>query len=128
MPVVISLLNSYAGLAACATGFALKNNILIICGALDGSSGFLLALMMSKAMNRSFANVLFGAFGSDATAARRRAGGARRSVQRGDRRGRGRAAQASQSVIVVPGYGMAVSQAQHAVRDLAAALEKRGTT
>src|SRR5206468_2559526 len=64
MPVVISLLNSYAGLAACATGFALSNNVLIIAGALDGASGFLLSIMMSKAMNRSFANVLFGAFGT----------------------------------------------------------------
>src|SRR6185503_20494164 len=69
MPVVICLLNSYAGLAASASGFALDNNVLIICGALDGGSGLILAMIMSKAMNRSFANVLFGAFGSDAAAA-----------------------------------------------------------
>jgi NAD(P) transhydrogenase subunit beta len=128
MPVVISLLNSYAGLAACATGFALKSNILIISGALDGSSGFLLSMMMSKAMNRSFTNVLFGAFGTgdskDAAA-----GGKvpAKSYNEATVEDAAAVLQASQSVIVVPGYGMAVSQAQHAVRDLAAALEKRGT-
>ena len=128
MPVVISLLNSYAGLAACATGFALKSNILIISGALDGSSGFLLSMMMSKAMNRSFANVLFGAFGTaDGTAAATPAGkGPARSYNEATVEDAAAVLQASQSVIVVPGYGMAVSQAQHAVRDLAAALEKRG--
>ncbi|MFO0736515.1 MAG: NAD(P)(+) transhydrogenase (Re/Si-specific) subunit beta [Labilithrix sp.] len=128
MPVVISLLNSYAGLAACATGFALKSNILIISGALDGSSGLLLSILMSKAMNRSFANVLFGAFGTGDSAASPAAAGnaAGRSFNEATIEDASAVLQASQSVIVVPGYGMAVSQAQHAVRDLAAALEKRG--
>ena len=125
MPVVISLLNSYAGLAACATGFALSSQILIICGALDGSSGLLLSMLMSKAMNRSFSNVLFGAFGT----ALQPSGPVRqlgRSYNEATVEGAGAVLKASQSVIVVPGYGMAVSQAQHAVRDLAAALERRG--
>ncbi len=120
MPVVISLLNSYAGLAAAATGFALQNNILIISGALDGASGFLLSIMMSKAMNRSFANVLFGAFGTGeaapGTAAALPAGGA--SYNEGTVEEAAEVLRAAQSVIVIPGYGMAVSQAQHAVRDL----------
>ena len=127
MPVVISLLNSYAGLAACATGFALRSNILIISGALDGSSGLLLSIMMSRAMNRSFANVIFGAFGTAEGTAAPTAGGAARSFNEATIEDAAAVLTASQSVIVVPGYGMAVSQAQHAVRDLAAALEKRGT-
>jgi H+-translocating NAD(P) transhydrogenase subunit beta len=127
MPVVISLLNSYAGLAACATGFALKSNILIIAGALDGSSGFLLSMMMSKAMNRSFANVIFGAFGTGDGTAAPVGDGKARSFNEATVEDAAAVLSASQSVIVVPGYGMAVSQAQHAVRDLAAALEKRGT-
>lgn len=127
MPVVISLLNSYAGLAACATGFALKSNILIISGALDGSSGFLLSMMMSKAMNRSFANVVFGAFGTAEGTAAPTTGGPAKSFNEATVEDAAAVLTASQSVIVVPGYGMAVSQAQHAVRDLAAALEKRGT-
>jgi NAD(P) transhydrogenase subunit beta len=125
MPVVISLLNSYAGLAACATGFALGSQILIISGALDGSSGFLLSMLMSKAMNRSFANVLFGAFG---TALEPGKGPAQiaKSFNEATVEDAGAVLKASQSVIFVPGYGMAVSQAQHAVRDLAASLERRG--
>jgi NAD(P) transhydrogenase subunit beta len=128
MPVVISLLNSYAGLAACATGFALRSNILIISGALDGSSGLLLSIMMSKAMNRSFSNVLFGAFGTgDSSAPAAGAAGPARSFNDATVEDAAAVLAASQSVIIVPGYGMAVSQAQHAVRDLAAALEKNGT-
>ncbi|HZU39787.1 MAG TPA: NAD(P)(+) transhydrogenase (Re/Si-specific) subunit beta, partial [Solirubrobacteraceae bacterium] len=126
MPVVISLLNSYAGLAACATGFALGSPILIISGALDGSSGFLLSMLMSKAMNRSFANVLFGAFG---TALEPGAAGApqlAKSYNEATVEDAAAVLKASQSVIVIPGYGMAVSQAQHAVRDLATSLERRG--
>ncbi len=128
MPVVISLLNSYAGLAACATGFALRSNILIISGALDGSSGLLLSILMSKAMNRSFANVLFGAFGTGGgAAAALPVGQAAKGYNEATVEDAAAVLTASQSVIVVPGYGMAVSQAQHAVRDLATALEKRGT-
>jgi len=125
MPVVVALLNSYCGLAAAATGFALGNSILIICGALDGASGFLLSILMSKAMNRSFANVLFGAFGGESAAAAVGSGSALpvRSVSAEDA-----AIQLAyaQRVIIVPGYGMAVAQAQHAVRELAELIEKRG--
>jgi H+-translocating NAD(P) transhydrogenase subunit beta len=125
MPVVVALLNSYCGLAAAATGFALGNSILIICGALDGASGFLLSMLMSKAMNRSFSNVLFGAFGSAPAAAAVGAGGALpvRSISAEDA-----AIQLAyaQRVIIVPGYGMAVAQAQHQVRELAELIEKRG--
>jgi NAD(P) transhydrogenase subunit beta len=130
MPVVVSLLNSYAGLAAAATGFALDNKVLIIAGALDGTSGLLLSLMMSKAMNRSFANVLFGAFGTgDAGPATAPVGGptnANINVQSIE--DAADLFKSAQSVIIVPGYGMAVSQAQHAVKDLAAALENNGAT
>jgi NAD(P) transhydrogenase subunit beta len=127
MPVVISLLNSYAGLAACATGFALGNNVLIIAGALDGASGFLLSLKMSEAMNRSFRNVLFGAFGTGEASPDAGAGAAKESrynlatVEEAIEM-----LAASQSVIVVPGYGMAVSQAQHALHELSTKLEAEG--
>ncbi|MFL5576825.1 MAG: NAD(P)(+) transhydrogenase (Re/Si-specific) subunit beta [Gemmatimonadaceae bacterium] len=125
MPVVVSLLNSYAGLAASATGFAIGNNVLIICGALDGASGFLLSILMSKAMNRSFGNVLFGAFGSATAAggAKSAAGLAVRSISAEDAALR---LAYAQRVIVVPGYGMAVAQSQHQVRELAEQIEKRG--
>ena len=126
MPVVICLLNSYAGLAASASGFALGDNVLIICGALDGGSGLILALIMSKAMNRSFRNVLFGAFGSAAaaTAAGPSKGG---NVREGTIEDAAELLKIANSVIFVPGYGMAVAQAQHAVRDLANALQSNGT-
>lgn len=125
MPVVVSLLNSYAGLAASATGFAIGNNVLIVAGALDGASGFILSILMSKAMNRSFANVLFGAFGGEVAAASTKSseGLTTRSVSAEDvamRIGYAR------NVIIIPGYGMAVAQAQHAVRELAELIEKRG--
>ncbi len=127
MPVIICLLNSYAGLAASASGFALDNNVLIICGALDGGSGFLLAIVMSKAMNRSFRNVLFGAFGSDATAAQ--AGGSSGApVREGSIEEAAELLRFAGSVIIVPGYGLAVSQAQHAARELADLLLKRGAS
>jgi NAD(P) transhydrogenase subunit beta len=125
MPVVICLLNAYAGLAASASGFVLDNDVLIICGALDGGSGILLALIMSKAMNRSFANVLFGAFGAvDATA-----GGAavQANVREASVEDAAELLKIASSVIFVPGYGMAVGQAQHAVRDLANLLTANGT-
>jgi NAD(P) transhydrogenase subunit beta len=125
MPVVVALLNSYSGLASCATGFAIGNVILIISGSLDGASGFILSILMSKAMNRSFTNVLFGAFGSETKAigAKSSAGLAVRSISVEDA-----AIQLAyaQLVIVIPGYGMAVAQAQHAVRELAELIEKRG--
>ncbi len=125
MPVVICLLNSYAGLAAAATGFALNNPVLIVCGSLDGGSGFILALIMSKAMNRSFHNVIFGAFGAQVSAPAGDQSGA--TVREGTPEDAAELLKASNSVIIVPGYGMAVAQAQHAVRDLAALLEKNGT-
>ena len=125
MPVVVALLNSYCGLAASATGFALGNSILIICGALDGASGFLLSILMSKAMNRSFANVLFGAFGSD-TAAAAAVGGSALPVRSVSAEDAAIQLAYAQRVIIVPGYGMAVAQAQHQVRELAELIEKRG--
>jgi len=126
MPVVLSLLNSYAGLASAATGFALNNNVLIIAGALDGTSGFLLSMLMSKAMNRSFANVLFGAFGAapaGGATATSVAGLTVRSLSAEDA-----AVQIAfaRSLIVVPGYGMAVAQAQREVRELADIVTKKG--
>ncbi|HMG35180.1 MAG TPA: NAD(P)(+) transhydrogenase (Re/Si-specific) subunit beta [Blastocatellia bacterium] len=125
MPVVMSLMNSYAGLAAAATGFAISNNVLIIAGTLDGFSGFILSILMCRAMNRSISNVLFGAFGSEATAARGPEGGVMREVSADDI-----ALQMAyaRQVIFVPGYGMATAQAQHAVRELATLLESRGVT
>ena len=126
MPVVLSLLNSYAGLASAATGFALNNNVLIIAGALDGTSGFLLSMLMSKAMNRSFANVLFGAFGAapeGGGTATSLAGLTVRSLSAEDA-----AAQIvyARSLVVVPGYGMAVAQAQREVRELADIVTRKG--
>jgi NAD(P) transhydrogenase subunit beta len=127
MPVVIALLNSYAGLAASATGFAIGNNVLIIAGALDGASGFILSIVMSRAMNRSFTNVLFGAFGQveEAVAVARSSTEQVREASVGDA---AMILTGASSVIVCPGYGMAVAQAQHAVRELADHLEKTGTT
>ncbi len=124
MPVVVALLNSYCGLAASATGFALGNSILIICGALDGASGFLLSILMSKAMNRSFANVLFGAFGGGETTAV--ASGDAFPVRSISAEDAAIQLAYAQRVIIVPGYGMAVAQAQHAVRELAELIERRG--
>jgi NAD(P) transhydrogenase subunit beta len=124
MPVVISLLNAYAGLSASAMGFALDNNLLIIVGALDGTSGLLLSILMCKAMNRSFANVLFGAFGAPGAASARAVGGGEmKEITPED--AAVRLAYAG-LVIVVPGYGLAVAQAQHTLRELTDQLERRG--
>jgi NAD(P) transhydrogenase subunit beta len=126
MPVVVALLNSYSGLASAATGFAISNNVLLVSGALDGTSGFLLSMLMSKAMNRSFANVLFGAFGSETQAAG--ALGAGSDLVATPISAEDAAVQLAyaSNVVVVPGYGMAVAQAQHQVRELAELIEKRG--
>src|SRR6185312_8013773 len=126
MPVVVSLLNSYAGLASSATGFAIQNNVLIICGALDGASGFILSILMSKAMNRSFGNVLFGAFGSSETAAAALKAAQEKTVRAMSPEDAGIQLAYANTLIVVPGYGMAVAQAQHQVRELTELVEKRG--
>jgi NAD(P) transhydrogenase subunit beta len=124
MPTVISLLNSYAGLSAAAMGFVLNSKLLIIAGALDGSSGFILSVIMCKAMNRSFTNVLFGAFGQvQASAA---AGQEARSVRSATPEEAAAILGAANKVVVVPGYGMAVAQAQHKVRELYDLLTKKG--
>jgi NAD(P) transhydrogenase subunit beta len=126
MPVVISLLNSYAGLADAAMGFVLMNKIQIITGSLDGTSGFLLSILMCRAMNRSAMNVLFGAFGKvevDETGAAAEAKGTVRSITPEEVSSM---VESIRSVIIVPGYGMAVAQAQHGVSELAKLLIKRG--
>ena len=124
MPTVIALLNSYAGLSACAMGFALGNNLLVVAGALDGSSGLILSIIMSKAMNRSFTNVLFGAFGQVQTSGA--AGEEAKPVRSATPEEAAAILSAANKVIIVPGYGMAVAQAQHKVRELYDALTKRG--
>ncbi|MGH7561708.1 MAG: NAD(P)(+) transhydrogenase (Re/Si-specific) subunit beta [Gemmatimonadales bacterium] len=123
MPVVISLLNGYAGLAASAMGFALNNNLLIVAGALDGASGFLLSVLMCRAMNRSFTNVLFGAFGGAVATAKSAEGLTVREVSVEDA-----AVQLAyaKNVVVVPGYGLAVARAQHLVKEMADLIEKKG--
>jgi len=123
MPTVISLLNSYAGLSAAAMGFVLNSKLLIIAGALDGSSGLILSVIMCKAMNRSFTNVLFGAFGQVQTSAA--AGQEARSVRSATPEEAAAILAAANKVVVVPGYGMAVAQAQHKVRELYDVLTKK---
>ena len=123
MPTVISLLNAYAGLAAVAMGFVLENKVLITAGALDGSSGLILSIIMCRAMNRSFTNVLFGAFGQvQAGAATAEA----RTVKSGTPRDAADLLENASRVVIVPGYGMAVAQAQHRVREIYDQLTKRG--
>jgi NAD(P) transhydrogenase subunit beta len=122
MPVVISLLNSYSGLAACAAGFVIRNNVLIVAGALVGASGLILTNIMCKAMNRSLANVLFSGFGSVTSGGRGYKGEAN-PVSPSDAY---LILEAAGSVVFVPGYGMAVAQAQHVVRELGELLEQNG--
>ncbi|PZU57805.1 MAG: NAD synthetase [Sphingobium sp.] len=129
MPVVVSMLNSYSGWAAAAMGFTLGNSAMIITGALVGSSGAILSYIMCKAMNRSFLSVIAGGFGADAGAS---GGGGGAAVDRAYKRGSADDAaflmKQADSVIIVPGYGMAVSQAQHALREMADLLKKEGVS
>ena len=123
MPTVIALLNSYASLSASAMGFVLNNKLLIVAGALDGSSGFILSVIMCRAMNRSFSNVLFGAFGaiqSNATQA------VQRPVRSASPEEAAEILDAARSIIIIPGYGMAVAQAQHKLREMFDVLCRRG--
>jgi H+-translocating NAD(P) transhydrogenase subunit beta len=124
MPTVISLLNSYAGFSAALLGFVLNSKVLVVAGALDGSSGFILSVIMCKAMNRSFTNVMFGAFGQVQTSgpAKQEA----RTVRSASAEEAASILGAASKVAIVPGYGMAVAQAQHKVRELYDALTKRG--
>ena len=125
MPVVISLLNSCSGLAAAATGFVLTNNILIICGALVGASGLILTRIMCKAMNRSLANIFFGETGGSQS---EETGGEKRKVVKYTEDDAAMILDSAQSVIIIPGYGLAVAQAQFALNDLAKALINKGIT
>ena len=125
MPTVIAILNAYAGLAAVAMGFVLDNKLLITAGALDGSSGLILAIIMCKAMNRSFTNVLFGAFGQ---VQQSKAGGEQQQYKSETIEGAAQVLEQANLVVIVPGYGMAVAQAQHKVRELYDQLRKRGIT
>jgi NAD(P) transhydrogenase subunit beta len=123
MPTVIALLNSYSGLSSCAMGFALDNKLLIIAGALDGSSGLILSIIMCRAMNRSFTNVLFGGFGQLQTSV---AGQEARPVRSASPEEAAAILGDARTVVVIPGYGMAVAQAQHKIRELHDILTKRG--
>ncbi len=125
MPTVISILNAYAGLSAVAMGFVLNNKLLITAGALDGSSGLILSIIMCKAMNRSFANVLFGAFGQ---APKTTEAGEAKAYKSDTTESAAQVLEQASLVVIVPGYGMAVAQAQHKVRELYDLLKKRGIT
>jgi len=125
MPTVIAILNSYAGLSAVAMGFVLDNKLLITAGALDGSSGLILAIIMCKAMNRSFTNVLFGAFGQ---VKHSKATGEEQIYKSETPEGAAQVLDQANLVVIIPGYGMAVAQAQHKVRELYDQLKKRGIT
>jgi len=125
MPTVISILNSYAGLSAVAMGFVLDSKLLVTAGALDGSSGLILSIIMCRAMNRSFSNVLFGAFG---TVRKTVAIGEQKEWKQETVEGAAQLLEQASRVVVIPGYGMAVAQAQHKVRELYDQLTKRGVT
>jgi NAD(P) transhydrogenase subunit beta len=122
MPTVISLLNSYAGLSAVAMGFVLDNKLLVTAGALDGSSGLILSIIMCRAMNRSFTNVLFGAFGQ----VQAKKAGEAKAVKSETAEGAAQILEQARLVVIVPGYGMAVAQAQHRLRELFEQLTRRG--
>jgi NAD(P) transhydrogenase subunit beta len=125
MPTVISILNAYAGLSAVAMGFVLDNKLLIVAGALDGSSGLILSIIMCRAMNRSFTNVLFGAFGKVQAA---KSDGVERRYKEETPEGASQVLDQASLVVIIPGYGLAVAQAQHRVRELYDILSKKGIT
>ena len=126
MPVVISMLNSYSGWAACGIGFTLSNNLLIITGALVGSAGAILSYVMCKGMNRSFISVILGGFGGDDVIAKGDKETEQRPVKSGDSNDAAFMMQNAESVVIVPGYGMAVAQAQHALKEMCDLLKKKG--
>ena len=128
MPVVVSMLNSYSGWAAAGIGFSLNNAMLIVAGSLVGSSGAILSYIMCKAMNRSFFNVILGGFGGEATGPAAAGGGAARSVKTGSADDAAFVLGNAETVVIVPGYGLAVARAQHAVKELAAKLTEKGIT
>ena len=128
MPVVVSMLNSYSGWAAAGIGFSLNNSMLIIAGSLVGSSGAILSYIMCKAMNRSFFNVMGGGFGGETTAAAAAGGGAQRAVKSGSADDAAFVLGNAETVVIVPGYGLAVARAQHAVKELASKLTAKGIT
>lgn len=126
MPTVIAILNSFAGLSAAALGFVLNNKLLIVAGALDGSSGLILGLIMSQAMNRSFTNILFGGVGAKSTSSAAQSGEPGRTAQAYTVDDVATILENARSVVFAPGYGMAMAQAQHVVKELADVLQARG--